>query len=153
MDLSGVITTRQLATFNKFFKDSQSALYPYFKTPHIFLAKTPFKNTISCLLTFQQCHFKLPVGSPVTLVSLKISILILFPGYCDGPLSLSPAIIKTGILSMTNGDVTFPHSPLNLNCPIPTVDPKELFFSCLICSELSALASMVKVLTIVVCQL
>ena len=34
--------------------------FPTFKGPS--LAKTPLKCLVSCLLTFQQCHFKLPIG-------------------------------------------------------------------------------------------
>ena len=36
--------------------------YPTFKGPLISLAKTPLKCLVSCLLTFQKCHFKLPMG-------------------------------------------------------------------------------------------
>ena len=46
--------------------------------------------------------------------------------------------------SVANGDVTFPHSPSHLNCPISTVTPLELVFSRPICFELSAVASKVK---------
>ena len=65
-------------------------------------------------------------------------MLILFPAYCDDLLSLSPAIAKPATLSITNGVVTFPHSPCHLSCPVPTVYTEELVFSRPICFELSA---------------
>ena len=44
---------------------------------------------------------------------------------------------KTVTPSITNGDVTFPHSPSHLNRPIPTVFLEELVLSCPISFELS----------------
>ena len=44
------------------FKVSQLVIFPTLEGPLIFLAKTPLKCLVSCLLTFQHCHFKLPMG-------------------------------------------------------------------------------------------
>ena len=54
---------------------------------------------------------------------------------------LSPKLVTP---SITNGDVTFLHSPSNLNCLVPTISPLELVLSRLICFELSAFASKFK---------
>ena len=79
-------------------------------------------------------------------------MLILFPACCDGLLSLSQAIAKPVITSITHGAVKFPHSPYYLNCPVPTVYPEKLVLSRPICFELSAFPYKVKVLTTVVSQ-
>ena len=60
--LSGVTTTRRLALFSKSFYGLPIGSFPTFKGPFISLAKTPLKCLVSGLLTFQQCHFKLPMG-------------------------------------------------------------------------------------------
>ena len=80
------------------------------------------------------------------LVFLEISMLIFFPklepscllrwSLCFSP-QLFPKLVTP---SVTNGDVTFPHSSSHLNGPIPTVSPLELVLSCPICYELSAFA-------------
>ena len=67
-DLSGVTTTRRLATFSKSFYKLPIGSFPTFKGPLIFLAKTPLKYLVSCLLTFQPCHCKLPTSSRYPLV-------------------------------------------------------------------------------------
>ena len=61
-NLSGVTSTRQLATFSKFFYGLPIDPLLTFKDSFISLAKTPLKCLISCLLTLQQSHFKLPIG-------------------------------------------------------------------------------------------
>ena len=60
------------------------------------------------------------------------------------PYSSPQLLPKLVTYSVTNGDVTFRHSPSHLNCPISSVSPLELFLSCPICFELSAFASKVK---------
>ena len=75
MGLSSVTTIRRLATFSKSFYGLPIGSFPTFKGTFISLAKTPLKCLVSCLLTFQQCNVKVPV----MLVSLEISIMILFP--------------------------------------------------------------------------
>ena len=54
---------------------------------------------------------------------------------------LSPKPVTPRI---TNRDVTFPHSPSNLNCTVPTVSPEQLVLSGPICFELFAFASLIK---------
>ena len=58
---------------------------------------------------------------------------------CPSP-QLLPKLVTH---SMTNGDVTFPHSSSHFNCFIATVFLEELFLSRPICFELSDLASKV----------
>ena len=60
------------------------------------------------------------------------------------PCSSTQLLPKLVTSSVTNGDVTFPHSPSHLNCPISTVSPLELVVSRSICFELSAFASKVQ---------
>ena len=78
------------------------------------------------------------------LVSLKICMLICFLPTAMVP-CFSPQLSRKLVTSsVTNGDVTFPHSPFHLNCPISTVSLLELVLSRPICFELSAFTSMVK---------
>ena len=76
--LSGVTTTRRLATFTKSFYVLPIGSFPTFKGLLTSLAKTLLKCLLSGLFTFQQCHFKFPMGF-VMLISLDTSMLILFP--------------------------------------------------------------------------
>ena len=62
MDLTGVTTTEQLATFSKSFYGLSIDSLPTFKGPLTSLATTPLTCLVSYLLTFQQCHFELSVG-------------------------------------------------------------------------------------------
>ena len=59
-------------------------------------------------------------------------------------MSLSSAIAKPVTPSLTNSDVTYPHSPTHLNCPVPTVFPEELVHSRFVWFKLSAFASLIK---------
>ena len=77
-------------------------------------------------------------------------MLIFFPADCDGRLSLSPAISKPIISSITNEDVTFPHSHSHLNCSVFTDSPEQLVLSRPTCSEISDFASMIKV--VIICR-
>ena len=55
-------------TFSKSFYKLPIGSFPTFKGPLIFRAKTPLKYLVSCLLTFQPCHCKLPTSSRYPLV-------------------------------------------------------------------------------------
>ena len=83
------------------------------------------------------------------LVSFEISMPILFPKL-EPPWLLRWSLVlllsyyQNSSPSVANGDVTFPHSPFHLNCPISTVSPMELVLSRLLCFEVSAFASYVK---------
>ena len=41
---------------------TSNRLFPYFQRPLYISDQEPLKCLVSCLLTFQQCHFKLPMG-------------------------------------------------------------------------------------------
>ena len=111
MDLSGVTTTRQLAS--RLFPHFQRPLYISGQNTSVWFHISSLSN--SAILSFQWV--------PVMLVSMEISMLIFFHVFCNDPLSFFSAIAKLGRPSIPNGDVTFPHSPTHLNCPIPTVFP------------------------------
>ena len=122
MGLSGVTTTRRLATFSKFFCRLSIGSFPTFKGPLLSLANTPLKCLVSCLLTLQQCHFKFPMGLRSCWYPWKwacwfsskagaSSRTAMVP--CPSP-QLSPQL---DIPSITNGDVAFPNSSSHLNCP------------------------------------
>ena len=66
------------------------------------------------------------------------------PAYCDCSCPSPQLMPKTVTPNITNGDVTFPHSPSHLNCPFPIVSSEELVLSCLISFELSTFTFMVK---------
>ena len=138
-------TTRRLTIFSKSFYGLPIGSFPTFKVPLTSMAKTLPKCLVSCLLTFQQCHFKLPVGPRSCWYPWKYACWFSPCLLRWSTPQLSPKPVTP---SITNEDVTFPHSS-HLNCPVPTVSPEELVLSRRICFELSAFASMVKVLTIV----
>ena len=60
--LSVVATTRQLGHFQLSFYELLIGSFPTFKGPFTSLAKPYLKCLVSGLLTFQQCHFNLPMG-------------------------------------------------------------------------------------------
>ena len=124
-------------------------LFSYFQRPLIFLAKTTLKCLVSCLSTFQRCHFRLQ-SFPGHAGSLGNNHADSLPKAgaspptamvpCPSP-QLSPKLVTPGI---TNGDFTFPHSPSHFNGPVPTVSPLELVLSRPTCFELSAFVPKVK---------
>ena len=148
--LSGVTTTRRLATFSKSFYGLPIGSFPTFKGSFISLAKTPLKCLHSCLLTFHfKCHFKplmvrshtgIPGNKHADSLPKTESFLATAMVLCSSPKLLPKLVIP----SVTNKDVIFPHSPSHLNRVIITVSLLELFFSRPICLELSAFASKVK---------
>ena len=129
-----------------------SRLFSYFQKPPYISGQNPSK----IMSGFMSPHFPTVLfltssGSPVMLVSLEISMLILFPACCDGPLSLPSAIAiprHTQYHKWRRHIFTFVS---HLNCPVPTVS-EGLVLSRPIYFELSAFAYMVKFLAIVVSQ-
>ena len=147
--LSSVTTTRRLATFIKSFCGLPIGSFLTFKGPLVALAKTPQKCLVSCLLTFQQYHFKLSVGPGHAGIPGNKHALSVHNAGTSLPtvmVSCSSLLLLPKLVtpSVTNEDVTFPHYPSHLNCPIPTVSPFELVLSCPICFELSTFGSKVK---------
>ena len=78
------------------------------------------------------------------LISFEISMPILFPKL-EPPWLLRWSLVlllsyyQNSSPSVANEDVTFPHSPFHLDCPISTVSPMELVLSRLLCFEVSTL--------------
>ena len=67
-------------------------------------------------------------------------MLILFPAYCNDPLSLSPTIAKTRYTQYHKQRSHICTFLFHLNCVICTVSPEILIFSYPLCFELSAFA-------------
>ena len=76
-DLYVGATTKQLGPFQLSFYGLPIGSFPTFKGHLKSLTKTPLKRLVSCLLTFQQCHFNFQLVHGI-LVSLEISMLISF---------------------------------------------------------------------------
>ena len=78
--MSVVATTRRLGNFQLSFHGLSIGSFLTFKGLFTsYLAKTPTKCLVLCLLTFQQCRFNLPMGPrSFWYLFLEISMLILF---------------------------------------------------------------------------
>ena len=76
--MSGVTTTKRFETFSKSFT-APNQFFSYFQRPPYISGQDPYKISGFMSSHLSSVPLKPSSGSPVMLVSLEISILILFP--------------------------------------------------------------------------
>ena len=148
-DLTGVTTIRHLPLSVSLYTDSQLGVFQLSKAP-LYLWPRPHYNfwfyisslSNSAILNFQSVtgHAGIPENKHADSLLKAGASLPTAKVPCPSP-RLLPKLVTP---SITNRDVTFPHSSSHLNCPVPTVSPLELVLLHPICFELSAFAFNVK---------